>query len=181
MRNTLGTKGGKVEVLKAYFTPTRIEAEMAVFVTEDRNVADYAVYPVQAVDADVRVYRVDSPFLADHTVVMAGDSQNAYVEYRGGYYNAGGRTHADHERSSTTVAHSAPTYQPPRDADIASPGTLRFGCAGVLFGIGVSMIAGYILLPIGVIGLLVSPSFGLTVLMLAAVLWFFGQWVSGDM
>jgi hypothetical protein len=81
--------GALVNVLKVYFTPTRIEADEVVFVTGDHNLADYAAYPVNSVDADRRVFRTDNRFQATSLIVMTGSSSNPYADYAGGKYNLG--------------------------------------------------------------------------------------------
>ncbi|HEY3318420.1 MAG TPA: ankyrin repeat domain-containing protein [Coriobacteriia bacterium] len=93
-----------MKVVKVFFTSTRIEADEVVFVTDDRHNADYAAYPVQAIDAERKVFRTDNRYSADRIVVMSGSSSNAHVEYKGGYYNLGGRTHGDPEPEPEPVA-----------------------------------------------------------------------------
>jgi hypothetical protein len=113
-----------MRVVRVTFTATRLEADEAVFVVDDHSQADYAAYPVNAIDAERKVFRTDNPREAAKTVVMTGDSQNPYAEYSGGTYNVGGKVHGEPSRSPKPKA-------APRRA-VQLPAGPKMTCSGCL-------------------------------------------------
>lgn len=104
---------GLLNTVKVYFTPTPIEADELVFVTDDFALAAYAAYPVREIDAERKVFRTSDRHAADAVIVMTGDSQNPHIEYRGGYYNQGQPAHDDRPRTENRTATSGKPMRPP--------------------------------------------------------------------